>query len=1270
MARLIVADDWRGRGEKKTASILENQLPGDWTIIAGKKLPDADSSDADFIVIGKNFVYVLEEKAWRGTIVISSDGWNLITAGRFTKSPQGSVNYKARILSSYLADNISNLSVKTQRHRLLKAFVVMSDENVNFQMGPGAPDTSNILLLNNFIQDIVKYDASVRTGFEDFRNTAIRILSGLPNSDQLIHEIREYQVSLVEELPDGRMLYKGAHKHTGQEVHIKCFPQFLFGQDNPETYFEREIKALRSLDGLDRTWRLADAFVYEPRNWFCVVTELPTGNRTLRNSVRNNDPQRAELGSNVAIFNQIALDAFEGLNAIAATGLVHRGLSPDRIWLGNGMRVYFGEFNLCHIDDAQTVLHWIYADSNGEPFRSPECVESIASADHKSDVYSLSLLIAGWYTGNFNESREHLELVLSGIGPVGKIITLGLSEHPAKRPSASEMCNLIGEALTEQLEEKAGILEQSVAANSKLLLEPEVRLGENDRYELLEKLGSGAEAVIWKAFDHQRSYPVVLKFLHTKQMYDLALHEHLVVNRLQHPRIARSLDISPIPEPGYLVQEFKVGFTLNVSSKIMFSDADKLRNFSIDLFDILQYLEKENVVHADITPRNIIVSDGEPVLIDFGLTTSDGKVALGFTKIYAAPEVVATHNVTKHSDLYSASCSILETALGRRPYDVDDQSDQRVLIGLTEAEREIWGESGSAVLNALFRGINNDPNLRPKSASAFIELLRAARPIPELVKGAESLTNPNVDEIRKMYKASVLGNAQNRGLDSEFSKQTYVKTPLDIDLIPSIIAGDFSLVALTGNPGDGKTALIRMLQIEIELKGGTVQSINPTRWEYLFQNQIIVAILDASESSEALSSDENLKWALERVGKPNFTAVIAANDGRLLDFFTRNWSNYESFSDDVLDSIIDDAPPTNEKILVLDLKTRALVDLDGLGTGSQIIDSLTSDKIWNTCLDCALNSRCPIFANRNDLKSTSKQSVLELVLMSHLRGQRRSTIRDLRSALAWIITGDKGCADVASASELGRNIMLERGTLLHDLLFSPNTKDQLLEEWASVDPGLVTSPGVERIFREQALESPDDNRIVLGMENFKRSMFAGSSAGVAFDRSTLSPIRHMGEYLQILRSCDDDSLQRLLMGLSRIVGAHGYSGAGLAVADRFEESRIAVLKIAKAEDFRFEVYKRESKFLQSIPEYAIISHVPTGAKLRVTLELAEILLRSFEGEILNDSAIESYRQELQGFAMAVSRERSNHALLVDANSNAWKVEQNGLVLELEEQNSI
>src|SRR4029078_10189013 len=85
-------------------------------------------------------------------------------------------------------------------------------------------------------------------------------------------------------------------------------------------------------------------------------------------------------------------------------------------------------------------------------------------------------------------------------------------------------------------------------------------------------------------------------------------------------------------------------------------------------------------------------------------------------------------------------------------------------------------------------------------------------------------TNPFVHHLLTVYSQSKHSNAGTRGLDV-ISEQTYVETALDRDLLPSVLSGEFSLVIISGNAGDGKTAFLQKLERAAKDEQGIMQQL-------------------------------------------------------------------------------------------------------------------------------------------------------------------------------------------------------------------------------------------------------------------------------------------------------------------------------------------------------------------------------------------------------------------------------------------------------------
>src|SRR5207247_3089451 len=122
--------------------------------------------------------------------------------------------------------------------------------------------------------------------------------------------------------------------------------------------------------------------------------------------------------------------------------------------------------------------------------------------------------------------------------------------------------------------------------------------------------------------------------------------------------------------------------------------------------------------------------------------------------------------------------------------------------------------------------------------------------------------NPWVDQVRGLYRDSASGNADNRGLDSEFARATYVPTALDEQLLPAILRDRPPAVFLSGNPGDGKTAFLERVRGELAARQGVERQSDASGWEWSLDGHVFRSCYDASESRGALTADAQLNERL------------------------------------------------------------------------------------------------------------------------------------------------------------------------------------------------------------------------------------------------------------------------------------------------------------------------------------------------------------------------------------------------------------------------
>ena len=205
----------------------------------------------------------------------------------------------------------------------------------------------------------------------------------------------------------------------------------------------------------------------------------------------------------------------------------------------------------------------------------------------------------------------------------------------------------------------------------------------DDRYEILEVIGSGGMAVVYKALCHRLNRLVALKVLKDENLQDEDFRrrfhaEGQAVAMLSHPNIVSVYDVSTADDADYIVMELIDGITLKqyMERKGVLNWKETL-HFAIQIAKALEHAHSRGLVHRDIKPHNVMVlKNGSVKVADFGIaqvmTQSDTltKEALGSVH-YISPEQAKGGRVDHRSDLYSLGVVMYEMIAGRPPFDGD-----------------------------------------------------------------------------------------------------------------------------------------------------------------------------------------------------------------------------------------------------------------------------------------------------------------------------------------------------------------------------------------------------------------------------------------------------------------------------------------------------------------------------------------------------------------------------------------------------------------------
>ncbi|MEV6931491.1 protein kinase, partial [Dactylosporangium sp. NPDC051485] len=204
----------------------------------------------------------------------------------------------------------------------------------------------------------------------------------------------------------------------------------------------------------------------------------------------------------------------------------------------------------------------------------------------------------------------------------------------------------------------------------------------NDRYELRSVIGRGGMADVWLAVDRRLGRPVAVKMLHDDGGADPSLPERFereahTAAQLSHPSIVAVYDVGVHDGTPYLVMELVQGHSL--ADELAAGPLDPRRAVRIaeQVCDALAAAHDAGVVHRDVKPANILISDeGGVKVCDFGIARITGRAQTALTapatvigtSSYMAPEQVLGEPVDARTDLYALGCVLYAMLTGRPPF--------------------------------------------------------------------------------------------------------------------------------------------------------------------------------------------------------------------------------------------------------------------------------------------------------------------------------------------------------------------------------------------------------------------------------------------------------------------------------------------------------------------------------------------------------------------------------------------------------------------------
>ena len=267
-----------------------------------------------------------------------------------------------------------------------------------------------------------------------------------------------------------------------------------------------------------------------------------------------------------------------------------------------------------------------------------------------------------------------------------------------------------------------------------------------NRYELVEKIGGGGMAIVYKAKCKLLNRFVAVKILRTdsdmtEDFIKRFKVEAQAAGSLSHPNIVSIYDVGNEAELNYIVMEYVEGYTLKEviaqSGKLTWRATVKIAS---QICAGLEHAHKNHIIHRDIKSQNILVNEELVAKVtDFGIARASTNSTITMTGNtigsvhYFSPEQAKGQHTDEKSDIYSLGIVMYEMVTGRLPFDADTpvsvalKQIQEIPIAPIQYDKEM----PIAVNDIIIKALQKEPRLRYQSATEMLKDLQAVLENPQ-----------------------------------------------------------------------------------------------------------------------------------------------------------------------------------------------------------------------------------------------------------------------------------------------------------------------------------------------------------------------------------------------------------------------------------------------------------------------------------------------------------------------------------------------------------
>jgi serine/threonine protein kinase len=1333
MARVVAIGQPANDSEREAIAYLRDHLPNSFVVLHNFELKQGrELYEIDIALLAPHSVFVIDVKGTRGLVDVYGAKW--YPEGRAPyHSPLAILRKHAKALKTFICDQ--HPANTTLRGIYVDAAVLMTapDAHVHDSGGQDGPSIAYLKKCVAFFQNKSRVPAGFSTEIRAQLGQVEKVIVGRAKPKSAPPCYGNWQVEEKLGGTDRYTEYRAKHTLLGARrggtarLRIYQVDAYLPDEDRQRQskLISNAFRSLANLPGHPNILSVREFFDDDDaRNWFTLVTEDAAG-QALRQHIKKSS-LALTYDQKIAVIRDV-LAALDHAHR-SEPQVIHRNLTPDAVLVSSSGRALLCGFDYARAGrDRTSTIAGEIIDELEPLYQAPECYRDPSRASVASDLFSAGLVFYELLVGESPWTSIDDMMEKDGIFPI---------KPSGLKPELPEALNAWLQGLCAfDIEDRPNSAALALARFNDVVgpdpretgkpkkegpppapPRPEIDYQDLDRgsevagrFRIEEKLGSGGFAVAYKVFDSFSDTTRVLKIIvkDRRSTFQRLKQEYRVLERLKpHANVVRVVWADKLPdETPFMVFEYLPGTGVDELLNAGALSLDDVKRIAEDTLAGLEYLHASDVFHRDIKPSNLLWTDEGVRIIDFNVAVhkDDEEARPGGTRRYIPPDVDIGETLTQEEevdrDLYALGITLYECATAKYPW-----TEATPPLNVAPRDPAIYVSDLSPDFAHIFlRAIAPHRGERFASASEFRDALAGvvkvrvvAQPPIEIEMRAEtSLSllrpykpnfNPFVSHLLTMYSQSPRTNAGTRGLD-EVGRETYVNTLLDDELRPAVLSGEFRLVIVTGNAGDGKTAFIQ--QIERNVTSDLEQ--RPNGATFLFNGRRFLTNYDGSQDEENRTNDQVLQDFLKffegrdaTAWRTDETRIIAINEGRLVDFLTEHQERFAYLKRLVMAGLGGAQP--SDGVVTINLNLRAIVanpsgaqDGDGDSIFDRQLRQLTHDQFWNACTGCDIRDRCYVHHNARTLMDPVAgpkvaERLRSLYAITHLRGRLHITMRDLRSALAFTFAGTRDCDEIhalyAKPGTEARRQILE-GFYFNSWRGGEGTADRLLLLLSEIDVGEATNPDIDRTLdylppsaREMARftfaqRGDRDSQLLEAMhrELPRDSVIGSAPRRVADHREYVAMLRRRQFFerrdegwREMLPYRTADEFWRLVSGESQpgiyldgLLTAIN-RGEGLSDPKRLGNTlalRVRVVEHGTIRSYRLFPGEKFQLLLPATGSNAFIEHIPQAlrlvysadsgneAELLVGIDIYEMLAR------LNDGYRPSL-EELQGFYLSLA----------------------------------